>query len=281
MNKNNIAVVFVIVLLLGGLVYLFTKGNLFENKAIKIITPADGAELEIGDNYTVTWVGDYDESAITLVEKTYTSENEFSYGFIAKDIPFSAKSFTWKVPLMDKQYNYKIVMWTENRTEIAESDGYFKIVDKNPNIAGSEYIKINLSNVFNFGVPFSINGVAGHESENQTADFIYSSNQDIQSGLVTARIVSLYPDACEEGAFYPQDAINAKCIVNEGEQGVRIFVRAVIENQGLFYVIGRSIYLSSETMKKFEFGDAEYQYEIELLSLDVQKEKAKIVIRRL
>ncbi|MEK6893315.1 MAG: hypothetical protein AABX07_03870 [Nanoarchaeota archaeon] len=279
MNKKVIGVIIIVVVALALLIVLKMNKPLKYNE-VKILTPVNGAELEIGNNYTITWTGSYNKELVHLafMEK---GKSEPIY-IIGRNLPFASKSYTFSVRYLDdyKGKEYQIVMWDENISPsakvIGESNGFFTLKDDDYNISGSETIRINSSNIFNFGIPFTIKGIAGHEVSNQTSYAIYSSSQNIKPGLVTARIVSFHNDACEVLTYPDSGGI---CDV-QGEQAVRIFVRAIINDGNLFYVIGRNIYLTSNTIKEQKFGDADFQYEVDLISFDIQKEEATITIRK-
>jgi hypothetical protein len=264
MNRKSIWIVIVVAIALV-LILLMKTNNPLKNNEVKILTPSNGEEIEIGDNYTVTWSGKSTYDTIALVEKIYTSDDQFSYGYIAKDIPFSSKSFTWKVPFRPNQYKYKIALLTKNKTEIAVSDGFFVPVDNNLDIAGSTEIVIDPNHLFSFGDPFIIN-----------PSLVYSSSNKIQRDFASVTANKFYIDACGETAFYPTD-IASNCTV-KGEQAIEIEMTIVHGSEGIYSISIRNVHLS--TITYYKIWDKETGYEVELLSLDAQKKEAKIVVRK-
>lgn len=248
-----------------------------EKNKIQILFPKSGDRLETGNTYEIRWENNSTQVPTTISLQSFTEGGQdLGYSNIATtNIPISGK-ITWKIPLTDTNLKYKLAIFGSQRQVIGKSEGFFTFKDEQPLIVGVENVVINPKYTFSFGTPFTITGATGIKLNNEPSPIIYSSAQTVQIGLVTARIVSFHADACEVLGYQDAPGCDVK-----GEQAVRIKFLAVVSSQGQHYVIQRDVYLTPTSKKTQKVGDTGYQYEFELRSMDIQKQQATIVIRKL
>lgn len=235
-----------------------TTSDISSKSELQILFPKNADSLEIGDTYDLRWENNSDQKPTVVALHIFSQNGQDDLGYkniATTSVPSSGK-LTWKVPLLDTSYRYKLVIFGGSRKVLGESIGYFVLTDIKPN---PDDIMVNSKYIFEFGNPFTITGVP---LPNSNFAPIYADANTLQKSIVQIRARQFWSNACDRSPGMTDCPF-------QGEQLVRL--ETSVAGSGT-----KEIYLTDKSKKIEQYGG----YEIKVLSINSANKQVTIVIRK-
>ena len=239
--------------------------------------PKGGEKIEVGNTYKITWQNNSGQIPKTI-SLHLTSQDGTDYGYkniITSNIPATNNgSMDWTVDVsFDPKYIYELVIFGDKREILGRSNSTFSIVDNRPlsfTIAGGKDIIIDKNNLFTFGKQLTLTN-----NQNQTGRaIIYSSGDTLQKVFAQVSLANFSTDACRVLGATDGGPCDVK-----GEQAVTLDFTGVLSDSSSSWITKRKISLSSKTVKSVRLERTKSNYEIDLVSMDLSKGEAIIIVR--
>ena len=226
----------------------------------------------------MTWQNDSGKAPTAIASETLSKDGQsFGYHNISTTGLSSAKTGSIDVnitTLFLPKYDYKLVVFGDNRGILYQSDKTFTVVDNRPFtkiVAGGDKVVIDQSHIFEFGKPFTISGniITGTSST-----IVYSSGNELTKKFAQVSIVKFSEDACEVLSATDSGGCDVK-----GEQAVTLKITAVMGDETSYWMTTRQKSLTPIGARISRLERAQDSYEIELVSMDINKKEATVIVR--
>jgi len=243
-----------------------------------LTTQGTDGTYEIGKTYKMTWQNNSSKNPSAVsVEQLSKDGQSFGYYTLATSSISSAKMgsidiniSTWFKP----KYNYRLVVFGDNREFLYESPELFTVVDNRPFnalVAGGADVRIDKSHIFEFGKPLTL---SGRIMDDATSTIVYSSSNELLKNFAQVSIIKFSKDACEVLHVYDAPICDVK-----GEQAVTLEITAVMSEGTSYWITNRRMSLTPIGAKTQSLEGSGNDYEIELVSMDIKNKQATIIVR--
>ena len=238
--------------------------------------------MEIGKSYQFPWKADsnikQDEITLQIVTKNGDDMGYMNAGKIATASADGIITLKVDNSIGNINYYYKLIVWDKDRNTIWKADELLQIVDNRTptqKILGANNVIIDMNHIFEFNKPFT---VKYKDLSSGTSSIVYSSSPDIRDSFIQLSINKFYTDACE--VFRYEDAVGCDA---KGEQALTFDVSAVISDKSNYnsteWISKRKVSLSSKTVKLSLLERTKNSYQIQLVSMDINKQEAVIIVK--